>query len=121
MGMHPGLIGGIAGCVIGLIGGLIGTYATIHNTSGPRERAFTVRASIIGWSAGIVFLALLILLPTPWRFLMWIPFGVLLPLGIIRWNRTQQRIRAEEAGESNAEPPRPSPDDPAPPTGQMGG
>jgi len=99
MGMHPGLIGGIAGGVIGLIGGLIGTYATIHNTNGPRERAFTIRASIIGWIVGLVFLALLFLLPTPWRFLVWIPFGILLSLGINRWNRTQQRIRREEAGE----------------------
>ncbi len=101
MGMHPGMIGGIAGGVIGLIGGLIGTYATIHNTRGPRERAFTIRASIIGWIVGLVFLALLFLLPTPWRFLVWVPFGILLSLGINRWNRTQQRIREEESRDQN--------------------
>ncbi len=95
--MNAGLIGGIAGCVIGTIGGLIGTFASIRNTSGPRERAFTIKASIIGWVAGIIFLALLLLLPSPWRFFLWLPYGVFLPIGIITWNKTQQRIKQEES------------------------
>ena len=102
--MNPGLIGGIIGCVIGLIGGLIGTYASIRNTSGPRERAFTIKASIIGWTAGLLFLALLLLLPSPWRFFLWLPYGILLPFGIITWNRTQQRIRAEESQNQKEDP-----------------
>jgi len=100
--MNPGLIGGIVGCVLGLIGGLIGTYFSIRNTSGPREKAFTIKASIIGWIAGIIFLVLLFILPTPWRFLLWIPYGILLPLGIVTWNRTQQRIREEESQDNES-------------------
>ena len=101
--MNPGLIGGIAGCVIGCIGGIIGTAASIRNTSSKRERAFVVKASIIGWILGIGFLVLLFILPTPWRFTLWIPYSILLPLGIITWNRKQQRIRDEESkgGKSN--------------------
>lgn len=95
--MNAGVVGGIAGCVIGLAGGLVGTYATIHNTSGPRERRFTVRAAVIGWLACLVFLAGLFFLPNPYRFFMWIPYGILLPLGINRWNREQMRIRQEES------------------------
>lgn len=95
--MNPALIGAIAGVAIGVIGGVIGTYASIRNTSSPRERAFTVRASAIVWIAGITFLTLMLVLPTPWRFLLWVPYGFLMPLGIIHWNRTQQRIRAEES------------------------
>ena len=87
----------VAGCLIGLSGGIIGTSASIRNTSGPRERAFVVKASIITWVVGAIFLTFLFLLPTPWRFLLWIPYGVFLPLGIIKGNRTQQRIREEEA------------------------
>lgn len=94
--MNAGLIGGIAGCVVGAIGGVIGTWASIRNTSGPRERGFTIKASAIGWTAGIVFLVLLFLLPSPWRFLLWVPYGILLALGIVFWNRTQERIRREE-------------------------
>ncbi|HPR63371.1 MAG TPA: hypothetical protein PK014_04050 [Thermoanaerobaculia bacterium] len=96
--MNPGLIGGIIGCVIGVIGGLIGTYASIRNTLGPKERAFAIRASIIGWIAAIIFLVLLFVLPSPWRYFLWVPYSILLPLGILYWNRTQQRIREEEAG-----------------------
>lgn len=95
--MNAGLIGGIAGCVIGLIGGLIGTFASIRNTSSPRERAFTIKASVIGWIVGIIFLTFLFILPSPWRFFLWIPYGILLPLGIITWNKTQQRIQKEES------------------------
>ncbi|MDD4621969.1 MAG: hypothetical protein PHG71_01895 [Kiritimatiellae bacterium] len=88
-----------AGCLIGLGGGVIGTWASIRNTSSPRERAFVIRASWIMWAAGGVFLSLMLSLPTPWRFLLWIPYGILLPLGIFFWNRTQRRIREEECGE----------------------
>ena len=95
--MNPGLIGGIAGCIIGCIGGAIGTAASIRNTSSPRERAFAIKASIIGWAAAVVFIVLLLVLPGPWRFALWIPYSILLPLGIITWNRTQQRIRNEES------------------------
>ena len=95
--MEAGLIGGIVGGVIGLLGGAVGTYAAIRNTSGPRERAFTVKASLMLWGGGIIFLSLLLFLPDPWRHLVWIPYAVLFPLGIIRWNKTQQKIREEES------------------------
>ena len=108
--MNPGLVGGIAGCVIGAIGGIIGTWATLRSTRGPRERAFAVKVSIVVWIAAIVFLALLLLLPMPWRFFLSVPYGVLLPVGITTCNRTQQRIREEESrdaatGESGKRPP----------------
>ena len=94
--MNTGIVGGIAGGLIGLLGGVVGTWASIRNTSGPRERAFVVRACAVLWAGGIVFLGLMFLLPMPWRFLLWIPYGVLLPLGIVVWNRAQRRIRREE-------------------------
>ncbi len=76
--MNDGWIGGIAGGVIGLIGGIVGTYFSIKNTNGPRERAFMVKMSVVCW-------------------VLWIPYGILLPLGIVVGNRTQQRIRKEES------------------------
>jgi drug/metabolite transporter (DMT)-like permease len=95
--MNSGLFGGIAGCVIGVIGGLIGTYASIRNTSSSRERTFTVKASIIAWIVAVIFIILLLILPGPWRFALWLPYGILLPVGIITLNRTQQKIRDEES------------------------
>jgi uncharacterized membrane protein YfcA len=95
--MNAGLIGGIIGGVVGLAGGMVGTYFSIKNTNGPRERAFMVKASIITWIAIILFLGLMFVLPNPYRYLLWIPYAILLPLGIVYANRTQQRIRKEES------------------------
>jgi hypothetical protein len=94
--MHAGYIGAIIGCTIGLIGSLIGTYCSIRNTSGPKERAFMVKASVMVWVGIILFLGLMFALPNPYRYFLWIPYSVLLPLGIICGNKKQQRIRQEE-------------------------
>ena len=95
--MDIGLVGGILGSIFGVLGGIIGTYATLRNTNGPRERAFAVKGSIVAGGAISLFLLCLFLLPPPWNLLIWIPYGVFLPLGIRKWNTTQQRIREEEA------------------------
>jgi hypothetical protein len=95
--MDAGMIGGIIGSAIGLAGGVIGTYFSIRNTRGPRERAFMIKASASAWIAVTAFLAGLLLLPKPYNWFMWLPYGIALPLGI-RWcNQRQQTIRAEEA------------------------
>ena len=95
--MHPGAIGGIIGGVGGFAGGIIGTYCSIKNTNGPRERAFMIKACVIGWIAILVFLGLMSSLPNTYRYFLWIPYGILLPLGIVTGNRKQQKIRQEES------------------------
>ena len=99
--MDPGMAGGIVGGGLGLAGGVVGTYFSIKNTSGPRERAFMIRASAVAWVAVTVFLAGLLLLPKPYNWLLWILYGIALPLSIRSLNRRQQQIRAEEAALRN--------------------
>ena len=94
--MNAGIIGGIIGCVLGLTGGIIGTYCSIKNTQSPAEKAFMIRASIVTWIAVILFLAFMYLLPNPYRFWLWLPYGILLPLGIMKMNRRIAEIRAAE-------------------------
>ena len=94
--MDAGTVGGIIGGVIGLAGGAVGTYASIKNTAGPRERQFMVRTAIVAWLGITLFLVLLFVLPSPYRWLIWIPYGVALPLAIVSLNRKQQAIRSEE-------------------------
>jgi Ca2+/Na+ antiporter len=96
-GQIGGLAGAIVGILIGLAGGVVGTYFSIKNTKGPRERAFMIRAAVVCWLAILVFLGLIIALPDPYRWLMWIPYAILLPAGIIYGNRKQQSIRREES------------------------
>jgi len=102
--MHPGWIGAIAGGLLGLLGGAIGTYFSIKNTNGPRERTFMIKAGIGVWVCVLLFAGLLFALPSPYRYLLWIPYGILLPVGIIYLNRTQQRIRQEQAQQAAPHP-----------------
>ena len=95
--MDTGVIGGIVGAGIGVLGGLVGTYFSIKNTAGPRERRFMIQVAIVAWIAVSAFVAGLLLLPRPYNFLLWIPYAIALPLGILWSNRRQRVIRGEEA------------------------
>jgi len=97
--MDAGTLGGIIGGGIGLAGGIVGTYFSVRNTHGPRERSFMIKVSAIVWIVVTAFLAGLLLLPKPYNWLLWVPYGIALPLGI-RWcNQRQLKIRAEEAAD----------------------
>ncbi|MBT8349736.1 MAG: hypothetical protein KJO26_00645 [Deltaproteobacteria bacterium] len=96
--MDIGLIGSIIGGVFGIGGGVVGTYFSITNTNGPLERAFMVKVSIIAWVAITVFIVLLLILPQPYNYLMWIPYGILLPLGIAKCNKKLAKLRQRESG-----------------------
>jgi hypothetical protein len=48
------------------------------------------------WVAVAVFLSALLLLPSPYNQLMWIPYGLLLGFGIRKLNEMQKRIHDEE-------------------------
>jgi hypothetical protein len=93
-----GLIGALVGSSVGVLGGVIGTYFSIKNTHGPRERAFTIKAAVVSWAAIVAFLAALWLIPSPYRHFLWLPYALLLPWGIRVWNRRQEQIRREESG-----------------------
>jgi len=92
-----GLAGGIVGGLIGLAGGIVGIYFSIKNTNGPREHAFMIKAGVVCLAAILLFFWLMYVLPNPYRFFLWIPYSILLPLSIIFGNRAQQRIRKEES------------------------
>ena len=94
--MHPGTIAAIAGSAIGIFGGIVGTYFSIKNTNGPKERSFVIKASAMTWVAVAVFLSALLLLPSPYNNLMWVPYGLFLGFGIRKFNETQKRIRDAE-------------------------
>jgi hypothetical protein len=95
--MDNGLIAGIIGGVGGVLGGAVGTYFSIKNTSGPRERAFMIQIAIVAWIVITAFVLGLLALPRPFNFLLWVPYAIFLPLAILWSNRRQDRIRATEA------------------------
>jgi hypothetical protein len=90
-------VGGLLGGAVGVLGGILGTYASVKNTNGPRERAFVVRVAALCWLLVLAFLAGLLLLPGWYKHLLWIPYVILLVIGIRYWNQMQMRIRREES------------------------
>lgn len=94
--MNAGIIGGILGAILGIGGGVVGTWFSIKNTKGPLERAFMIKASVIAWIAISVFLILMFVVPNPYRLWLWVPYGILLPLGIIKTNKRVAEIREIE-------------------------
>ncbi len=94
--MNRGLILGILGSVIGLAGGIIGSYLSIKNTNGPKEKVFVKKAVLGFWIGIIVFLIFLLIIPVPYNNIMWIVYGILLPITIIYFNKRQEKIRKEE-------------------------
>lgn len=104
--MDQGLIGGLVGGVLGVLGGAVGTYFSIRNTAGPRERMFMVRVAFVAWIGVTAFVLGLLMLPLPYNFLLWVPYGIALPLGIIWSNRRQRLIRSEEASAVTTTKPR---------------
>ncbi len=94
--MNAGVVGGLIGSILGVAGGVIGTYCSIKNAKGSLERAFMIKASVITWIAVSIFLILMFLLPNPYRLWLWVPYGILMPLGIIRINKRVAEIREIE-------------------------
>ena len=95
-GLHFGYMGAILGGVIGFAGGAIGTYFSVSNTRSDRERKFMTKVSVAMWISLMVFLCLLLGLPMPYGLIMWVPYGVLLPIMIQYISRKQHRIQWEE-------------------------
>jgi hypothetical protein len=95
-GMDNGMFGGIVGSVVGVAGGVLGTYCSIKKANGPRERSFIVKCAA-GISIGAAsFLAALVLMSAPYRWLLWILYGPMLGVAIVWMNRIHTRIRARE-------------------------
>ena len=92
------LVGAFGGAFLGVLGGLFGTWASIRNTNGPRERAFTIRSAVLCWLAATAFLAALWFTPILYQPLLWLPYMAALPYAARAWNRRQTQIREEESG-----------------------
>ena len=96
-GLNPRIIGNMLGSAYLICGGLLGCYFSIKNTNGPRERSLMIKAPIVGFGGLTIFLIALSFLPRPHSWFLWIPFSVIMALGIAYGYKAQQRIREQEA------------------------
>ena len=86
---------GLAGGLIGAMGGVLGTYVSLKNTRGRRERALAIRLAALCWVWLAAMAAWLLLLPRPWNqaaVLLNLPLLISIP----RMNRRLARARAED-------------------------
>ncbi len=98
--MGIGWLGIVGGAVLVLVSGIIGTYRGVTNSSGPRERAFMVRACLLGWGGGLLFVLVFFLLPWPYTLLAGMFYGGLTPWITRFLNRIRLRIRWNESGDN---------------------
>ena len=94
-----GLVGvalGILGALLGIAGGVLGCYVPYRLAKTPRQKAFVLKAAAFFWILVLVFALGVFLLPSPWNFLIWLPYLFVLVLSINWINKRQQRMLAEE-------------------------
>jgi hypothetical protein len=90
-----GWIGGIGGGLIGVLGGVLGTWMSFRATQSPAERAVLWRWAIACWVSVVLFCVLGMTLPEPYNWLIWLPYPVLLCVGILCANRALARARSQ--------------------------
>jgi uncharacterized membrane protein len=95
------LVGAFSGGALGILGGFVGTYFSIRNTKGPRERNFVVRSAVVFGLGVSAFLAALFVTPMPYASLLWLPYMAALLFVGRAWNRRQRQIRSEESSASS--------------------
>jgi hypothetical protein len=96
-GVILGWVGGIIGFLLGFAGAIIGIRCGTKNTCGPRERVFLIRMTVVLVIALVAVTVLPWFLPKANGWVIFIPLTLLLVFGIPYCNRTQRRIRQEEA------------------------
>lgn len=96
-------ITGIIGFIflgIGIGTGLAATISNLRSAKGPRERAFVRFNCLAAWAVVALLLAMIYYLPSPWRYLVLIPYFVHLPIATYRSATKRQLIRRLEEMES---------------------
>jgi len=95
--MNTEIIGSIVRLVVGVGVGLVGTYFIIKKVKGPRERAFTVKAGIVGWVCIVACALGMQLLPRLYASWLALIYVVGLVIGMRFVFRKQGQIRLEES------------------------
>ena len=82
------------------VSSIVGNYMIIRNTQGPREHRFMVRASCAAWTTILAFFLLGYLIPSPWRYLLLVPYFLHLPVATYLTVNKQLLIRKIEEVEA---------------------
>ncbi len=84
------------GVLLALGGGLFGTFMSIKKTESEREKRFVIKSGLLFWAVSIVFISVLMFVASPYKYLIWVPWGIFFPLWLMFSNKKQARIKSEE-------------------------
>ena len=94
--MDSGIIGAVIGTIMGVLGGAIGTYASVRNAQSDSERRYVIWWALAFWIGIGLFLGGMFIVSEPYRWLLWLPYSILLPLAINACNRGQAKFRVDQ-------------------------
>jgi hypothetical protein len=95
---------GLSLLAIALLGGAAASWSNIRHSRGPKERAFVIRMCAVAWSLILSMLALMYLLPAPYRYAAMLFYFIGLPWLIYSWSKKHQLIRMLDAREQDETP-----------------
>ena len=97
--MTTGWTGILVAVVFGLAAVVLGAYNIFKYVQNPRERGILLLHSVAGGFVTAVFLSLLFNLPSPYRFLIWIPYLLLVVVLIVLAKHALKRVAHKETDE----------------------
>ena len=90
------LMGLVFGGLLLLIGA-VGTFHSVKNTKGPRERVFATRSNLGAWIAIFVFFMTVYFLPEPYNYLVVVLYFAAFPFVVYRVCSRRLKIRRIES------------------------
>lgn len=85
---------------VGIGVGMAATISNLRSAKGPKELAFVRFNCLAAWAVVSLMLAMMYYLPSPWRYLVLIPYFFHLPIATYRSATKRQLIRRLEEMES---------------------
>ncbi len=73
-----GTLGAVVGSSIGVLGGIYGTWMSIRGCSPGKQRQFIIKISLFLWIGIGAFVGLILYLPSPLKWWLWVLYVPLL-------------------------------------------
>ncbi|MEE3369343.1 MAG: hypothetical protein VX346_08365 [Planctomycetota bacterium] len=92
-----GLLGAVIGSAIGFAGGLLGTWMSFRNVPRGARRSFLKKTAVLCWMGTLGFTATTLLVPAPWKWLLWCAYGPLFVWFIRYVTHTQAALQTAQS------------------------
>ena len=94
--MYTGFMADLWLAMLLLVGGTVGTVCTVQRARGSCERRLLLWICASLWLAAIVFVVGILSIPRPFGVLLWVPYGVGVPIGVSFFRGRLRHARAND-------------------------